>query len=150
MKPESDPISDDEWLLRRVRVERFRTDQTPLISPNAFEPRVKGRDVDNDGISLYREACLSAPADVLATVAADRQHEYGIVRIPVVLLKSLNLSVQCRPDPRILGHVVIPELNATAYKADKTPFIPINVRLASVASEEGNIVRHPTVTPDAS
>lgn len=147
MKAETDPITDDEWLLRRVRVEKFRTDTTPIISPNAFEPRLPGpkvRDPDIDGISLYREACLMAAEDILATVVEDRRNEYGIVRIPVTLLSHLNLSVQSRPDSRILGHVVIPELNAAAYEADKARFIPIKQQLAAVASEEGNIVRSPT------
>jgi hypothetical protein len=88
MKSETDPITDDEWLLRRVRIEKFRTDKVPLISPNAFEPRVKGRDPDTDGISLYRAACLADPSEVLATIAPERMHEYGIVRIPVSLLAS--------------------------------------------------------------
>jgi hypothetical protein len=145
MKPETDPITDDEGLLRRVRVERFRTDKAPIISPNAFEPRVKGRDVDRDGISLYREACLSAPTDILATVAEDKRHEYGIVRVPVSVLKALNLSVRICQDHRVPGHVVIPELNAAAYDADKAHFTPIKERLAAVASEEANIVHRPSV-----
>ena len=148
MKPETDPITDDEWLLRRVRTEKFRTDQVPLISPNSFEPRVKGRDPDVDGISLFREACLANSLDVLATIASDRLHEYGIVRVPVSLLKSLQLSVESRPDPRILGHVVIPELNSATYLADKARFTPIKERLATVASEDANIVRHPASAPE--
>jgi hypothetical protein len=147
MKPETDPIADDEWLLRRVRVERFRTDKTPIISPNAFEPRVKGRDIDHDGISLYREACLNAPADILTTVAEDRRHEYGIVRVPISLLRTLNLSVQFRQDARVLGHVVIPELNAEAYAVDKARFTPIKEQLAAVASEDENIIRRPSGEP---
>jgi hypothetical protein len=147
MKPETDPIADDEWLLRRVRVERFRTDKTPIISPNAFEPRLPGpkvRDPDTEGISLYRQACLASPEDVLGTVAEDKRHGYGIVRIPVSLLRTLNLTIVIRQDSRILGHVVIPELNATAYAADKAPFTPTLLRLAEAASEDANIVRRPS------
>lgn len=46
MKAESDPITEDELLLRRVRIEKFCTNEVPLISPNAFEPRIQGRDPD--------------------------------------------------------------------------------------------------------
>jgi hypothetical protein len=144
LKLETDPIADDEWLLRRVRVERFRTDNTPIISPNAFEPRVTGRDIDRDGISLFREACLSAATDILVTVAAEKRHENGIVRIPVSLLFDLKLTVVSSPDPRILGHVVIPELNAEAYQKDKARFTIIKLRLAEVASELANIVHRPS------
>lgn len=140
MKPENAPISDDEWLLRRVRIERFRTEKIPVISPNAFEPRTKGRDVDIEGISLYRAACLSSPTEILKLIDVDRQHEVGIVRIPVLILKELGLSVQIRIDSRILGNVVIPELNAHDYEADKARFTSIKALLASVASEAGNIL----------
>jgi len=151
MKPETDPITDDEWLLRRVRVERFRTDKTPVISPNAFEPRLPGpkvRDPDTEGISLYREDCLTSREDILATVAEDKRRDFGIVRVPVALLQALNLTVEFRQDSRIPGHVVIPELNATAYAAGKATFTPTLLRLAEVASEDANIVRHPLVNPD--
>jgi hypothetical protein len=143
MKSEVDPITDDEWLLRRVHRERFRTDRVPVISPNAFEPRVKGRDPDTDGISLYRAACLADSAQVLATIAPQRMREFGIVRISVSFLKSLNLSVQSRPDERVAGHVVIPQLNARDYASNKAQFTPIKEKLATEASKEENILRQP-------
>ncbi len=143
MKAETDPITDDEWLLRRVRVEQFRTDKLPIISPNAFEPRIKGRDLDTDGISLYRAACLADPSEALATVAADHRHENGIVRIPVSWLRSLGLTVKSKSDSRIKGHVVIPELNAADYKSDKARFTFIKEQLAIAASQAENIVRQP-------
>jgi hypothetical protein len=59
MKHEFDPVTDDEWLLRRVHRQYFRNDPNLLISPSAFEPRVKGREPDVDGISLFRLACLA-------------------------------------------------------------------------------------------
>ena len=68
MKSETDPITDDEWLMRRVRIERFRDDKTPFILPGAFEPRIKGREPDIDGISLYREECLANPEEILSAV----------------------------------------------------------------------------------
>ncbi len=143
MKAETDPITGDEWLLRRVRVEQFRTNKVPIISPNAFEPRIKGREPDTDGISLYRAACLTDPSEVLATVAPERRHEYGIVRIAVSSLQPLRLSVESKPDDRIKGHVVIPELNSVDYAADKSRFTPIKERLAIMASADENIVKQP-------
>ena len=146
MKTETDPITDDEWLLRRVRIELFRNDQTQIISPDTFKPRLPGKKVrhpDTEGISLYRQACLESAEDILATVAENRRHEYGIVRIPVSLLKTLKLSVKISQDC-IVGHVVIPELNATAYQENKDNFTSIKEQLATVASEETNILRRPT------
>src|SRR5438128_9334519 len=143
MKCEDEAVTDDEWLLRRVWRERFRTDSIPIISPGAFEPRCKGRDIDADGISLYRNACLSDPAEILAEVAEEKRPSTAIVRVSVAFLKSVGLSVHCRPRPAIPGHVVIPELNADDYRASKGKFTPILKELADEASKDDNIVRRP-------
>ena len=143
MKDEAEPITEDEWLLRRIHHDRFRTDKVPLISPSAFEPRVKGRDPDTTGISLYRADCLADPLEALATVPADRRHEFAVVRIPMSLLKRLGLSVHSERDDRIKGHVVIPELNANDYKANKTLFTAKQLALTEEASKNENIVLRP-------
>ena len=146
MKLETEPITDDEWLLRRVRFDRFRTNKVPLISPNAFEPRVKARDIDYDGISLYREACLESVDEVLATIDVAFWPEFGIVKISVALMKTLGLTPKYTPDDRVRGHVVLKELNADAYLADKPACRDTMLRLAEMASLPENIVRRPTMT----
>ena len=135
-KAETDPVSDDEWLIRLVWEDRV-TDRVPLISPNAFEPR-KG---EVGGISLYRRACLSDPAEALLPIAAEKRDRYAIVSLPVALLRELGLDVT--PDPRsdVPGHVVVPGINYTDYKADKARSTPIKLRLAEVSS--ANIIRRP-------
>ncbi|MGL4550546.1 MAG: hypothetical protein ACRC33_05115 [Gemmataceae bacterium] len=143
MKPESDPITDDEWLLRLVWDDRFVARQPP-ISLNAFEPR-DGKHPDKDGLSLFREACVNDPTDILAVVAADKRDRYGIVKVPVSLLAGLRLTARSSPIPEVPGHVVLPELNITAYKADAGSFLPIKAGLAQAASE--NIVRRPLSKP---
>jgi hypothetical protein len=141
MKAETDPITEDEWLIRLVWEDRF-TNRVPIISPNAFEPR-GGRNPDTDGISFYRKDCLNDPAAALLAVAEEKRPRYGMVLVPVRLLTSRGFSV--RPAPDIVpGHVVVPELNITDYGADKARFTPIKLRLAEVASE--NIVRRPGAT----
>jgi hypothetical protein len=145
MKNEADPITDDEWLLRRVHKSRFKTNKTPIISPSAFEPRIegRGRDPDIDGISLYREACVAAPEDILATVAVDKREDQGIVRIPVAALRQLNFAIDSKPDSQILGHVVIPDLNSENFASAKASYTPVLVDLARLASQDENIVRRP-------
>jgi hypothetical protein len=49
MKAETDPITEDEWLIRLVWEDRVTT-RVPITSPNAFEPRK----IETDGISFYR------------------------------------------------------------------------------------------------
>lgn len=144
MKPETAPVSDGEWLLRRVWHERYRTNQNPIISPNAFEPRLRGEDRDTDGISLYRLDCQADPTDVLATVTADRRHLYAVVRVQVSTIKALGMSVCPAPDDHVKGHVVIPELNADDYAANKARFTPIKLSLATEASRDENVLVRPS------
>ncbi len=133
MKLETESIDDDEWLLRRVRHEQFRTDDVPLISPNAFEPRRGGATPDHDGISLYREACLPSPEAMLARVSPDKKATIGIVKIRVGFIRSLGLTVKPMLDPDIKGHVVIPELDSSSEGRKK--FLEIKLRLAEEASK---------------
>src|SRR5262245_13181707 len=121
MKSEDDPITDDEWLLRHVRKERFRTDEVPLVSPTALEPRLKARNPDTDGISFFRAACLADPVEILAGVSADRRREYGIVKVSAGFLNTIHLTVKNKPG-EIKGHVVVPELNAIDYQRNKARF----------------------------
>jgi len=137
MKAESEPIADDEWLLRRVPLQYWD-------SPRAFEPRLLGknvRDPDLSGISLYRESCLTHPEDILAPVPPEKWGNNGIVRIPMALVIELGLSAQLEPDARVKGHVVIPELRAEIHAANKSHLGPLLVILAATARE--NVVRRP-------
>ena len=143
MKTEADPITDDEWLLRRVHKTRFRTAKVPIISPTTFEPRVKGNEPDWDGISLYRRACLDIPNEISTTVAPEKLLDIGIVRVRVKELLDLGLTVEPRPDPQVRGHVVIPELNAKDYAVDRSRFTPSMLALATLASDDANIVIRP-------
>jgi hypothetical protein len=141
MKAETDPISPDEWLLRMVWEDRF-TAKVPVISPRTFEPR-DGRHPDTDGLSLFREACVPNPTDVLVVIAEDKRAKYGIVRIPVSALGGLGLTVDRKPRSDVPGHVVIPELNITAYQnpANKAFFVSTQLALAVIAS--ANVVHTP-------
>jgi hypothetical protein len=113
------------------------TARIPVISPNAFEPRK----AETEGISLFRRACLTDPADALLAIAEDKRPRYAVVAIPVALLTALGLSVRPAPIPAVPGHVLVPEVNITDYAADKARFTPIKLRLAEAAS--ANILRRP-------
>lgn len=141
MKEESDPITDDEWLLRRVHRDRMPGGS---VTDAAFAPRIKGRDPDTNGISLYRESCLDDPFDILATVADDKRNAVGIVRVSVARLKALGLSVRSDHDDRVKGHVVIPELNASDYEAKKSAFTYVKLQLSEQANEPDNILKRPS------
>lgn len=129
MIDETVAITDDEWLLRRIHLHHWG-------SPRAFEPRLPGpkvRDPDLTGISLYRLDCLSDPTDVLATADPKKWYALGIVGISASSLKSLGLSVTAAPDLRIKGHVVVPELRAELYGANRAAFAPLLQSLSELA-----------------
>ncbi len=141
MKAETEPIADEEWLLRRIPAVHW-------LTWRAFEPRLPGKKIrnpDTTGISLYRLACLQCPEDVLAGVDAAKRPSYGIVGIPMSALKTLGFTVLIEPDPLSLGHVVIWELRASLYAVNKASYEPVLVRLAEHAG--GNIILAPSKPP---
>jgi hypothetical protein len=152
-KQESDPISEDELLVRRVRVERFRSNKVPYVSPSAFEPRTKGDSQDVDGISLYRLDCFESALDALRTIAIEtKRMETGVVAIQVLEVRSIRamkLSVTesyedvSKPD-RVAGHVVIPELNSREYASKKNDMKQAMFALASYASAADRILVKPS------
>jgi hypothetical protein len=146
MKPETEPVAADEVLIRLVFHNRF-TDRVPTISPNAFEPRVKGHHPDVDGISMFRVACVAAPEDVLVVIAEDKRPVTGIVLIPYSRLLGLGLSAVPKPIDAVPGHVVVPELNSVDYGREPAKYTDIKLALAEAASE--NIHRRP-VPPEPS
>lgn len=142
-RSEADPVDPGESLVRRVWCDRFRTDKTPIVSPNAFEPRKTGRAPDSDGISLHRLDCLETPLDALATIDEEKRSKYALVKIPLSVITGLGLTVQPAPDERIPGHVVIPELSVSNYFGNEAKFVPIKLALALEASKDENIVIRP-------
>ena len=151
-KRESEPISEDELLVRRVWHERFRSEKVPFVSPSAFEPRTTGDSPDVDGISLYRLDCLEDVLDALRTIPDEmKKKQTGVVSIQVLevrSIRSMQLTVaesyedEFKPD-RIAGHVVIPELNALAYSANKTLIKQAMLDLATYASAKDRILVKP-------
>jgi hypothetical protein len=151
-KRESDPISEDELLVRRVWGERFRSDKVPFVSPSAFEPRTTGNSPDLDGISLYRLDCLESASDALRTILDDKKKQQtGVVSVQVLEVRSIRLMQltvaesyedELKPD-RISGHVVIPELNSSAYSSNKTLIKQAMLDLAIYASAADRILVKP-------
>lgn len=148
MIPESDEIKDEEWLLRRVAISRFRTDRSPIVSDSAFEPRFPKhnvRDPDISGISLFRLDCLNSAKDILR---ADQMQSHAIVGVKVSELKSLELTVVNDPmspngENRINGHVLIPELGCDHYSKQISKMKLILHKLAILVSERDHIFWDP-------
>jgi hypothetical protein len=147
-KVETEPITDDEWLYRRIHKDRFRNNRTPFVSPSAFEPRTKGNAMDHDGISFYRADCLNHPADILAMITdPEKRPANGIVKVSVAEVKEMGLTVTSTPQADIRGHVSILELSAANY-LDECFRAKCKIwmhKLAELTSPEDRIVVKPEI-----
>ncbi len=152
MKKETDPIAPDEWLIRRVHRDQFRTGKDPYVSPKAFRPRVKGDQPDTDGISLFRLACLRDENDILEMISDEQKRKaIGFVRVQVAELSNLGLTVRRTPIEAIRGHVSIPEMDVDAM-SDPDKRSQINERmdkLAKLTSQDDRILRDPKAPVDS-
>lgn len=138
MKDQGAPITEEEWLLRRVHLENFDSINPPKVSLYAFMPQVKGRCPDNTGISFYRQSFIQDIKEILAKTDETKRPKYGIVRLPVSLLISNNLVVVRDDDhehPIVLGHVVLPKINSTLYSSDKDALLPSMKLLSDFVNE---------------
>ena len=132
MKSEHEPVTDDEFVLRLVWGDYYKAGLPLPVQPAAFQPR----DAEVEGISVFREACLPSPEDILCVIAPQKRSRYQLARLRVSELTKLGLSV--RPDPidSVPGHAVIPEVNAVAYAADRLASKLLQKQMADLASRQ--------------
>lgn len=138
MKSEDEPIEPDEFVLRLIWRDFCKRGEPPIIRPRAFRPKPN----ETDGISVFREACVSRPEDILAVIDEDKRDKYGIVRIPVAELIALDLSLVSAKIETVSGHAVIPELSIVAFDADPKELETILEVLAVIA--RANVIRKPS------
>lgn len=126
---ETDPVIPREILLRTIPNSKGYYTPEAGIQRFSFEPR----QVDDDGISLYRLNFLTAEK-----LASDNTHAKGIwvAAIPAQAFFECGLTIQ--PTLSTLpGHVSVPELNhprwSQASKADKITLKNWAVALAIAA-----------------
>lgn len=146
MRHESEPITDDEWLFRRVHHDRFRSDRVPFVSPDAFEPRVGGREPNVDGISLFRADCLESTDDLLNLIKdPEKRSKIGVVAVTAREVRELGLTIQSTPRQGISGHVSLAEMSAAAMKTSegKAKCKKWMLALATLASPKDRIIRPP-------
>lgn len=105
---ERDPVSLNEYVLRRIHKNQFDRAQDNPVLRLAFKPAPP----DTDGISVFRERFVS-PTELAN--AGRKPGEYYVARLSVRELKdTLALSVIADPDENQQpGHALIPELNTS-------------------------------------
>ena len=133
---ESDPVGDDEFLLRAIpnSVNYIKQSmQAWRIDPYAFRPN-KNR--DPDGMSFFREDFVSR-----RKVSKACRHPDGarVARLRAKDVRALDVTI--KPDPRddeLPGHVIIPEMNFAASKdqARRRKIQDLEQKLAALAGEQ--------------
>lgn len=116
MIAESDPISADEYILRRILNDPGDIDLNLRLPVNrkVFRPT----EYDLDGISLHRELFVTAEE-----VSKDGTNPkgYHVVRMPVQELHAIGISVLADPvtdDNALPGHCIIPDITTNSVRKD--------------------------------
>ncbi len=131
-----DPLSPNEYLLRRITAFKYDAKAPFPIPPDHFNPRA---DEDTDGISFFQES-VRTPEE-LAGVA--NKHGYLIVRVKVSELQQIGLT----PTPSGgNGHVSIPELNYADSKSNPKAVDILKKNLAKLVSDR-IVLRTPPKPP---
>lgn len=128
MSDELEPIEEDEFVLRRIHRDHYKTSLPDPVLRMAFEPR-RG---ENDGLSVYRERWVT-PAQVAAS--GRTPGAYYVTRLAVRDLRKLNLTVVPAPRSELPGHAVIPELSWEAQQKDKKRSKQLQIELAKLAGQ---------------
>lgn len=134
MDAEQEPVSPDEFVLRRVHKNHFDPSLPVPIQKVAVRPTER----DTDGLSVYREReYIGNPGGILADMDEAKRGNYYIARVRVSDLRALGLSVRPERGPDDLpGHCVIPELNRGTYDANKQALADTILELAKVLGRD--------------
>ena len=132
MAIETTEVAGDELLMRRIADRQYRRHRQPPLQEAAFLPRK----LDVSGISLARRQSTAyphffTPQQLKESVENKSFRETcGVVEVKKDFVASIGLSVRPEEDPRIPGHVVIPELNHPEWEGDKsTPETRAQIRI---------------------
>ena len=139
MKTEDSEVTSDEILLRLVWHHFFKLGPPVRVALRAFHPK----SLEIDGISLFRLACLNDAQECLvAIIKSENRTLNGIVGLGVDDIYKLGLSILPSPNPRVAGHVVLPELNSNSWAVEKPIWHPVVEALAELS--RNNILHYPS------
>jgi hypothetical protein len=130
MDHEASPVSDEEFVLRRIHQNHVDPGPPLVISLTAFRPTPE----DTAGLSVYREKFVS-PINV--DVSGRKPGEYYVSRLSVRQLRHLGLSViEDEQSQGPAGHALIPGLSLSAYQQDKRKARELQIHLAELAGQD--------------
>lgn len=132
MVTETDPVSDDEYVYRRV-LKQYYNDIPSWPGDRVDRLAFRPTDKDTEGLSVYRAPFVQpAELDIDSEGCPGR---YYVARIPVRALREIGLSVEPNPADGPQGHSLIPEIRTGLKGKDKESSKEKQVALARLASE---------------
>lgn len=129
MTNQQDPISSDEYVLRRIPKDRNRYDPSlpEPVQRLSFEPSKR----DINGISIFRELFVSAEAVANAGTGVNG---CCVIRLRASDFIALGLTIVPDPqDDQLPGHAIIPELSFQQMKVNKSRCKEIQRSLAKLS-----------------
>ena len=133
MTDQQDPISSDEYVLRRISKDKLRYNPSlgEPITRLSFEPSKR----DINGISVFRELFVSAE-----TVAKAGRGVNGccVARLRASDIIALGLTITPDPQDDLPGHALIPELSFQQVKNNKFKSKEIQHKLAKLGKRQIN------------
>lgn len=132
MKTQSDPVTEDEFVLRRIPVRTQYVDEAlpQPVQRLAFAP---DSERDKKGLSVFR-ALFTTATDLSARGKSPAG--YLVVSLAVRDLIELGMSVVADPqEDQLPGHALIPDLGYDAKVSDPTRSKELQDRLAELASK---------------
>ena len=130
MKDQRDPVSPDEYVLRRVLSEYCDPSLSEPVHPQGFYPTSK----DMDGISVFR-ALFVSPDRVASS--GKNPKGYYVARLRVSDIIALGLTVIPNPkDDQLPGHALLPGLSTIEYTKNKNNIKVLMYKLATLAGNE--------------
>lgn len=128
MKDELAPLTDNEYVYRRVLAKDVNEDLPYPVSTAAFHPSCK----DTDGISVYR-ADFTTPSEIDS--AGPRSGEYYVVRLRVAdIRRKGKMDVVPQPMPPLRGHAVIPQIRDGLKGSEKQARRELQADLSELAN----------------
>ncbi len=118
------PLSPDEYVLRRITAFKYDVNSLFPIPPDHFNPQEK----DADGISMFQESVFTPES--LADLSSNK-HGFLIARIQVRELQEIGLTAVPTNGE---GHVSIPELRYERFKNDPNAVDLLKNKLAKLAA----------------
>ena len=130
MRDQRDPVSDDEYVLRRILSDYYDPSLRDPVHSQGFYPTKN----DTNGISVFRD--LFVTPDLVAN-SGKNPKGYYVARLRVSEIRALGLTVIPDPkDDQLPGHALIPKLCIIEYAKNKNDIKFLMHKLATLAGNE--------------